>query len=85
MIKVMQVRGRIRAARNEKIFLPWAVIDCSGEYISMEKRKNKSYLQTYYGANQAASCPMRIVLNKIERPALKGQKKKKGLYALGSN
>jgi len=50
----------------------------------MKKIKTKSYLQAYYGSDQTASC-LRVVLNKTEQPALKGQKKKKGLYALGSN
>ena len=51
----------------------------------MEKTKNKNYLKDYYGVHQAASRSVRVVLNKAERPALKEQKKKKGLYALGSN
>lgn len=51
----------------------------------MKKIKTESYLKDYYGSNQAASCSVRVVLNKIEQPALKEQKKRKGLYALGSN
>ena len=52
----------------------------------MKKTKTKSYLQTYYGSDQAASCPVRVVLSKVnEGPALKQQKNRKGLYALGSN
>ncbi|WP_446010429.1 hypothetical protein [Candidatus Electrothrix sp.] len=51
----------------------------------MKKTKTESYLQSYYGSDQTASCPVRVVLHKTEQPALKEQKKKKGLYALGSN
>jgi hypothetical protein len=65
--------------------LPWAVTDCAGEEISMKKIKTKSYLQSYYGSAQTASCAVRVVLNKTEQPQLKEQKKKKGMYALGSN
>lgn len=52
----------------------------------MRKTKSKSYLQTYYGSEQAAVCPARVVLCKTsDRPALKEKKNRKGLYALGSN
>ena len=51
----------------------------------MEKTKTKNYLKDYYGVHQAASCSVRVVLCKGERPALKEEKKNKGLYALGSN
>ena len=51
----------------------------------MEKTKNKSYLQTYYGSDQTVPCPVRVVLSKGEQPVLKERKKTKGLYALGSN
>lgn len=50
----------------------------------MKKTKIENYLKDYYGSNQTVSCPVRVVLNKAERPALKEQKRK-GLYALGSN
>jgi hypothetical protein len=50
----------------------------------MEK-KTKNYLKDYYGVHQAASCSVRVVLNKAERSAPKAQQKRKGLYALGSN
>jgi hypothetical protein len=51
----------------------------------MKKTKTESYLQTYYSSDQAASNPVRVILNKAKQPALKEQKKRKGLYALGSN
>ncbi len=51
----------------------------------MKKTKTESYLQAYYGSDQTASYPVRVVLNKTEQSTLKGQKRKKGLYALGSN
>ncbi|XCN71373.1 MAG: hypothetical protein Q3M24_13745 [Candidatus Electrothrix aestuarii] len=52
----------------------------------MKKTKTESYLQAYYGSDQASPCAVRVILNKSGRPALKEQqKKRKGLYALGSN
>ncbi|WP_339138412.1 MAG: hypothetical protein WGN25_09055 [Candidatus Electrothrix sp. GW3-4] len=51
----------------------------------MKETESKKYLKSYYDSNQAISCSVRVVLNKTERPALKEQKKRKGLYALGSN
>jgi hypothetical protein len=51
----------------------------------MKKIQNKSYLQTYYGSDQAAPRPVRIVLNKSGPPEAKERKSRKGLYALGSN
>ncbi|MCI5126481.1 MAG: hypothetical protein D3925_18885 [Candidatus Electrothrix sp. AR5] len=57
----------------------------AGEKISMKKTKTENYLKDYYGSNQTTSCSVRVVLDKAERPALKEQKKRKGLYALGSN
>ncbi|CAK8719453.1 hypothetical protein GMJAKD_08730 [Candidatus Electrothrix aarhusensis] len=66
--------------------MPWAVTDYAGEEVSMKKTKTESYLQAYYGSDLAASYSVRVVLNKVEGPpALKEQKKRKGLYALGSN
>jgi hypothetical protein len=83
---VTQLLRRLYLGRNERIFLPWAVTDCAGEEISMKKIKTKNYLQAYYGSDQTTSCPVRVVLNKVEEPpALKEQHKRKGLYALGSN
>ncbi|WPD24740.1 MAG: hypothetical protein SD837_09285 [Candidatus Electrothrix scaldis] len=51
----------------------------------MREVKNKSYLQAYYSSDQTASSPVRVILNKVERPVLKEQQKRKGLYALGSH
>lgn len=81
----MQVRKKIHSVRNEKIFSPWAVTENGAGKISMKKIKNTSYLKSYYDSTQAPPCSVRIVLNKIERPVIKEEKKKKGLYALGSN
>jgi hypothetical protein len=52
----------------------------------MKKTTTKSCLHVYYGSEQAALCQVRVVLSKTgDRPALKAQKGKKGLHALGSN
>ena len=52
----------------------------------MKKIKPASCLHDYYGAAQTAPCPVRVVLSKTaDRSALKAQKRKKGIYALGSN
>lgn len=51
----------------------------------MKKTKPASCLHNYYGAAQTLRG---VVLSKIAaaaRPALNEQKRKKGLYALGSN
>ncbi len=85
MVVIAWLLRKLSLDRNEKTFLPWAVTDCAGEEVSMKKTKTESYLQSYYGSDQTASCPVRVVLHKTEQPALKEQKKKKGLYALGSN
>ncbi len=52
----------------------------------MKKLENKKYhLHSYYGSDKSTSTPVRIILSKSGQPELKERKKKKGMYALGSN